>query len=845
MKFCSNCGAAWTEAGSFCGNCGVPASVGAEGGTAASSGERAVGAVGSAPATPVATSSTSAGADALDEPPHDATGSGGDPQYEYEYVLVEAPSQVDLRGLAVRLRAFVPVSGQAGSVAAVSAIVLVLATFASILGVLLVALVDDGDLGVPVDWIRAGVYVLIAALGGVVSTRSGDAGTDSTAEVVHYFLAPLILTLFFAAVFYGGFRRFVGPRLAGRGWRQAVGTLALATAVIWLGLLFLAVASRGQLSWSPVVGRPTFVALSWQGFAFSAVIIWLTGAAALMPNVSDLKLPTQGSRARAVEAAGFAVSLLICSVATCAVVVLLVKLVTDDGFDGSVFGFSPTGLADWVLVPNVAVVLAGMLHGATMSSTNYWNDVAMENGLLAGDSPAWAYAAAGLLLLVGLGVGVRHALRRPVWASAWSFVWVAPAVYAALWGFLALLTVTRVERGVTGDLADGSVTAAEGLGPIAATLCALVWAFVALLGGRLSARWAAGWFPLTVARLAGRRMNSGWARLLRDRLERDRRRIPGYLAARASSPEDSETVRIGRSLSSGHGTATVAVLSLVTAATLLFTPMANSSFCGMPYAAQFMAEQQQPSAVPPPEVQDELDQLTAAADEAATDLKSAEEAAGPGATRQEAHQAAEAELSSANQEVTDLRAAVTQAQAKVSRLSNVGEWERDWLDQARQDYEDLKAYDDDGFWLDQVHEAEDDLYKAEAPLRRAQAALDDTRQQLSDAEARLAEAQGAELQTAEAFAPYEAKLTALTNATANAGSTQYELKRARDVWSSQLSTARAEVLAYNQGVALCHSDARPRTIPAAVLLLGVLALGPLWLLRRRRRRVPARHNAPV
>ena len=145
----------------------------------------------------------------------------------------------------------------------------------------------------------------------------------------------------------------------------------------------------------------------------------------------------------------------------------------------------------------------------------------------------------------------------------------------------------------------------------------------------------------------------------------------------------------------------------------------------------------------------------------------------------------------------------------MNRLSDVGQWGKDWLEDARSTYEEFKEYDEDGFWLDQVRVAEDDSYNAEAPLRRAQANLVDLRQQLAVADTELAAMQAAEQNADAAFAPYEPKLAELEKATSAEALARVDLALATDEWEDESASAQAAVAAYNTDVAQCHSAALP------------------------------------
>lgn len=831
MNFCSNCGAPWVDSAPFCATCGTraatPVQVTTDAFAQAGRGRPVAGVaadvslIESQPAID-ATDHVSSLADETEWPP------------EYDYVVVETPSQVDLHALWRKVRIGVPSGVVAAAASAVCAVVLLATVAATVLGILLLAVVADGDRGVPVDWIRAGVYGVIAALGGVVSTRSSEGDPfdeDAGAVVYDYTFAPLVVTLIFAGLLYVGVRRLVLPRLAGRPWSESVGAMAVANLVIWLGLLLLGLASEGALTWAELDGS-TFEALSWRALLVSAVIVWVVGAAALTPASSDAAGHPLWARVR--RGWRFASGLLVATAAIGAVGAALMA-----AFDGALLeedplGFGPDWLAYWALIPNISLVLAGMLHGG--SATSSWDGTSSDAmGLFAGGLPALAYASVAVMLFVALAAGVRHALRRPLGARTWEGAWVAPLFYAAFWGLLAVFTRATFESATSDDLTDPISSSWFGLGVVGVILCGLLWAFVGLMGGRLVARWAAGWFPVLSAGLAGRRLDPGWALLLGERLHRDGRRVPRFLSARAALAGDGTAVPAKR-LSSGHGTITSAALATTVALTLLLIPTASASFCGLPVVAQFKDTQSQPSSGPPANVQSELDGLQAAVDSATMELNAAEAAAGNGASLRDAHLAAEDELYSAEQWFWELQAAVAGAEKKVNRLTDVGKWERDWLDMAREDYEEFKAYDDDGSWLQEVEDAEDDLYRAEAPLRRAQAELEETRQELAAAETAVANAEAAERRTSETFAPYETKLAALSDATSAADRAEADLENAQDAWEQESASAQAAVADYNTQVEQCHSEAVPRTVPAGTLFLGVVFVGPLWLIRRGRRR---------
>jgi hypothetical protein len=820
MNFCSNCGAACAETAHFCATCGLPIPTRDQPDHVD---EALPEASGSVPSVSVG--------DPTEAPVAWVDGSGAE-YPEYEYVVVASPTPgIDLRGLWAKAKSGLPGGPVAGAVAAVSAVALLTATVASVLGVLVVAAAEGSDHGVPVDWLRGGAYVVVAALGGVLSARSEASdwyGNDTAGvEVDSYIFAPLIVTVLFAGPLYLGLRRFVWPRLAGRRWPEYFGALGVATAVVWAGLVLLAIASKGELTWSE---GSTWEALSWRGIGFSALLVCLVGAAALTPGATDAWFHPAWTQLR--RGWRFASALLGATVAAGVVGAVILGVSGQNLLGDGPMGVRPGWGTFWALVPNVAVVLAGLLHGATWS-TNFGEVTSTDVGLFAGGLPALAYAAVVVTLLVCLAVGLRHALRRPQAARVWERVWVAPLLYATLWGLLALFSGIDFATVTVGEAGDSGSSSASRLGVVSVVLCALVWSFVGLVGARLLARWAAGWFPRLSVRLAGRRIHPDWAVLLGERLHRDRRRIPRYVHASAGTGQDSAFV--SRALPSGHGTATAAFVATSAAAALLLIPTASASFCGLPPSAQLMDVRAMPASVPPPDVQRRLDKLKTAHESAAADVRAAETAVGPGASLRDAHLEAQSELDGAEEQVQDLESALGRAEAKVNRLADVGEWERDWLEDARSDYEEFKEYDEDGFWLDQVHEAEDDLYKAEAPLRKAQADLEDIRQELSAAQTELAEKQGAEQKAAAAFAPYEPKLAELDEATRAEYFARKMLAGAADGWEAQLASAQAAVSAYNADVAQCHSDALPRTLSAGVLLLGAVALGPWWLLAARRR----------
>jgi hypothetical protein len=753
----------------------------------------------------------------LPEEPQERFRHGGtaiqEQEYEYEYVVVSTPTpQITLGALGRHLRPLrVSDAAGVGMAAAIVAgsvmAILVVAAVLTSLGVDLLSFgLDDVDQS-PADWLRIGTFVVLISLGSPLTNQTELADDTSITQAGSFLLpAALLLTCTYVALRRVSTHRAREVVLPERAAVSMVAGLTAAGLVVALSLV-----SAGPVAG---LGGAHMHARSWVGPLTAFLLVSATAMAALTPPERDNTLPRAWRvlrRAWRTSAALLAVTVVVASA------VALVAGARDQApqWGLPLVELPGSDLASFLRLPESGGLLAAVAHGATLFAAGADED---RWGLIAGNTEASAWTLMLIVLIGSVLVGVRHAFRRPPGERTWALAWTVPVAYAVMWALFAHFTQQRTWLSDEDDAFYQS-----GIGVVSAFLCALVWGAAATGGGWVAARWVASWFPRTAARLAGRWVHPSWAGLIERRLLMEGARVPRFISAAGRHADDSSHPPLSR----GHGTVFAGLAWVLVSLALIALPTANAAECGLPLSAARQPTQPLPGLVPPSDVQRDFDEMRAEVERLDAAQARAERAAGPGVQLRDEMTAAREAAVEAMTAVTEAEDAVTNATRRVDRLADVGDWERDMLEQAQADLEEFREYDSDGFWAGLVADAEEDLLEAEAPLRRAREDLISSQARLSSARATLAAAQSAESAAESAYAPWEERLAAVASTSNAARTALVALDIAEHDWDSAAAEKRAAVARANQDARACREEARPRVIGAATSSGLAVAL-PLW-----------------
>lgn len=746
-------------------------------------------------------------------------------EQEYEYIVLPSPNpHVTLGSLGRHLRPLrvTDAAGVGIAAAIVAASVMALLIVATVLTSLNVDLLSFGSEDVdqsPGDWLRIGTFVVLVSLGSPLTSQPDLADETSITQSGSFLIpAALLLTCIYVALRRTSTHRAGGVAVRERTVVSMVAGLTAAGLVLALSLV-----SAGPVAG---LGGAHLHARSWIGPLTAFLLVSATALAALTPPSLD---GTSSKAWRELRRAWRSSAALLATTVIAASVVALVTGARDGApqWGLPLIELPGSDLASFLRLPESGGLLAAVAHGATLFAAGADED---RWGLIAGNTEASAWTLMLIVLVGSVLVGVRHALRRPPGERAWAQAWTVPVTYAVMWALFAHFTQ---ERTWLSD-EDGAFYH-SGIGIVSAFLCALLWGAAAAGGGWVASRWVASWFPRTAARLAGRWVHPSWAGLIERRLLMEGARVPPFISAASRHSDDSQPP-----LSRGHGTVFAGLVWVMVSLALIALPTANAADCGLPLSAARQPTQPLPSLVPPADVQRDFDEMRAEVERLDAAQARAERVAGPGVRRRDELTVAREAAAEAMTAVTEAEDAVTKATRQVDRLADVGDWEREMLEQAQSDLEEFREYDEDGFWAGLVADAEEDLVEAEAPLRRAREDLSSSQARLSSAMATLADAQSAELAAEGAFAPWEQRLATVVSASNAARTALVALDIAEHDWGTAAADERAEVAKANQQARACREEARPRVIGAATSSGLAVAL-PLWWFgfrapRTRRRR---------
>ena len=734
-------------------------------------------------------------------------------EQEYEYIVVSTPNpQISLSALGRHLRPL-RVSDAAGVgiaaaiVAASVMAILVVAAVLTSLGVDLLSFgLDDVDQS-PGDWLRIGTFVVLVSLGSPLTNRTELADDTSITQAGSFLLpAALLLTCTYVALRRASTHRAREVVLRERAAVSMVAGLTAAGLVVALSLV-----SAGPVAG---LGGAHLHARSWVGPLTAFLLVSATAMAAFTPPDLDGTSPRAWRELRRAWRSSAALLALTVVVAS---VVALVAGARDQApqWGLPLIELPDSDLASFLRLPESGGLLAAVAHGATLFAAGAEED---RWGLIAGNTESSAWTLVLIVLIGSVLVGVRHAFRRPPGERPWALAWTVPVAYAVMWALFAHFTQQR-----TWLSDEDEVFYQSGIGVVSAFLCAVLWGAAATGGGWVASRWVASWFPRTAARLAGRWVHPSWAGLIEHRLLMEGARVPLSITAASRQADDP----LQPPLSRGHGTVVAGLAWALVSLALITLPTANAADCGLPISATRQPTEPLPSLAPPADVQRDFDEMRAEVERLDAAQARAERAAGPGVQLRDEMTVAREAAAEAMTAVTEAEDAVTDAARRVDRLADVGDWERDMLEQAQADLEEFREYDADGFWAGLVADAEEELLEAEAPLRRAREDLVSSEAGLSSARATLADAQSAESAAESAFAPWEEKLAAVASTSNAARAARVALDIAEHDWDSAASEKRAEVARANQDARACRDEARPRVIGAATST-GLAAALPLW-----------------
>jgi hypothetical protein len=482
-------------------------------------------------------------------------------------------------------------------------------------------------------------------------------------------------------------------------------------------------------------------------------------------------------------------------------------------------------IIDWVQHLDGTFVRAAVMQGMSARSPfeRGWL------GLFAEDTPLVLVplfvGALGVSVVVGLRIGTQLPPARPRRAP----VLLLPVFYAAAWA----LVVIAFEDSVPVRL---DVPTVVGVAFLQGLVCAVSAAFVQ----PLLMRW-----PRLAMTMTGAGAHPEVAdRLVATRAGRDRK-VPHYLlsSSRAGSPAVARRRNAQRA-------GALAVVAALTGAGLVLTASAPAYArnADVPCVSIFDARETGDIEPPPPEpVGSFADEIDAAEEAMAEATKRADKLLQrlPAGTTDLPGEISEAmaDVGSATSSLASANARLRQAQRAYNWADDTG-WARRQLEQAQDDYEMFRQWDTDGFWAEQVEDAEKELARAEAALAEERARLDAA---TAARDASLADLQTAETRLTELndrLAPYQGIVDEIETLERDALGESVKLVNAQDAWEDEYAdrvTAASVDQSHVEGCRAWGTSA----VGALGGCAGLLVLGlSTALVTRQRRTRPGETPAP-